>query len=57
MKKLVLLTVLCFAALSAGAQSPELFLQMGHSGTINAVAYSPNGRRIATGSSDNTIKI
>jgi hypothetical protein len=38
MKKLVLLTVLCFTALSAGAQSPELFLQMGHSGTINAVA-------------------
>ena len=57
MKKLVLLTVLCFAALSAGAQSPELFLQMGHSGTINAVAYSPNGRRIAAGSSNNTIKI
>ena len=58
MKKLVLLAVLCFASLSAlTAQAPELFLQTGHSEGINAVAYSPDGGRIATGSYDDTIKV
>ncbi|MDR3147660.1 MAG: hypothetical protein LBU00_04700 [Treponema sp.] len=57
MKRFNVVVFMFCAALSLAAQSPELFLQMGHSNAINAVAYSPDGRRIATGSSDNIIKI
>jgi WD40 repeat protein len=58
MKKTLLVTALFCASLSAlAAQTPEFFLQMGHSGIVYAVAYSPDGRRIATASFDDTIKI
>ncbi|MDR1174301.1 MAG: WD40 repeat domain-containing protein [Treponema sp.] len=57
MKKTLIVAALFLAILSAlPAQTPELFLQ-GHSDDINTVAYSPDGRRIATGSKDNTVKI
>lgn len=39
------------------AGRPELVLQTGHSSTVDAVAFSPDGRWIATGSFDSTIKI
>lgn len=41
----------------AAAQEPELVLQRGHSDSITSIAYSPDGKFIATGSMDNTIKI
>ncbi|KPA10419.1 hypothetical protein MHK_009379 [Candidatus Magnetomorum sp. HK-1] len=40
------------------AQAPlDIFLQVGHSENVNSVSYSPDGRRIVSGSDDNTVKI
>ena len=38
-------------------EKPELVLQTGHTLSINAVAYSPDGRWLATASADRTVKI
>ena len=56
-----LLLFLIFAANAqtnkpAGAR-PQLALQLGHSLPIMALAYSPDGRLLASGSNDNTVKI
>jgi len=39
------------------AARPELVLQTGHTGSIRAIAMSPDGRWLASGSQDSTIKI
>jgi WD40 repeat protein/uncharacterized caspase-like protein len=39
------------------AQKPELVVQTGHSGWIFSVAFSPDGKLLASGSSDQTIKL
>ena len=39
-------------AISVRAQKPELAIQTGHSARINAAAYSPNGRIVASGGVD-----
>ncbi len=39
------------------AQTPELTIQLGHSKLIYDVAYSPNGKFIASASADRTVKI
>ncbi|MBI1763045.1 MAG: caspase family protein [Acidobacteria bacterium] len=53
-----MLALLCasFAPQTPG-EKPELILQTGHAEKIEAIAYSPDGRYLATGSSDRTIKI
>ena len=38
-------------------ENKEIFLQTGHSGSVLSVCFSPNGKLIASGSSDNTIKL
>jgi WD40 repeat protein/uncharacterized caspase-like protein len=57
---LALLLVVC-GALVAMAQStsskPELVLQTGHTGPINAIALSSDGRFLISASDDNTLKI
>ncbi len=45
-------------ALHAKAEdAPRLEVQSGHSNIVNAVAYSPNGRILASASGDRTVKI
>jgi WD-40 repeat-containing protein len=34
---------------------PTLFLQTGHSAAIYSVAFSPDGKKLASGSRDNTV--
>jgi len=39
------------------AQTPELVPQTAHTGAISALAFSRDGKRLASGSKDNTIKL
>ncbi len=41
----------------AFAQKPELVVQAGHSSEVHSVAFSPDGKTLASGSGDNTIKL
>ena len=49
--------LLLFAAGFCAAQGPELVVQTGHSGWVYSVAFSPDGKMLASGSSDQTIKL
>jgi WD40 repeat protein len=49
--------MILFVGIISQAQKPELITQEGHTGVIRAVAYSPNGKIIASGSDDNKIKL
>ena len=52
-----LLLVACLAASSALAQPPVLTVQTGHSLPALAVAVSPDGRWVASGALDNTVRL
>lgn len=50
---------LLFALLTGNilSQTPQLIAPVGHTGGIEAIAYSPDGKYILTGSTDNTAKL
>lgn len=49
--------LLLLPSAAANAQRPELIIQSGHSNSVTSIAFSPNGRLLASGSDDNSIKI
>src|SRR5712691_9228553 len=56
--RLLSATALLFlASVSSLAQKPELVMQTGHPGFVTSVAFSPDGKTIASGSVDGTVKL
>lgn len=52
-----LLLMLLLLTSTVFAQKPELVVQTGNTSHINAVAFSPDGNMLASGHSDNTVKL
>ncbi len=48
---------LSFEIQNSFSQKPELVVQMGHSGNVNSVAFSPDGKYALSGSLDKTLKL
>lgn len=53
----IILSLLVAQIWRVEAKRPRLVLQTGHKSQINSVQYSPDGSKIATASSDQTIKV
>ena len=57
MNKFFLTTFYLLVSLSLNAQIPELQINIGHSYAANSICFSPNGKYLASGSDDKTIKL
>ena len=53
----ILLLVTCAHVQVASGQAPEIFTSVGHQGEIISTAFSKDGRYLATGSTDQTVKL
>ncbi|MCK1386638.1 caspase family protein [Bradyrhizobium sp. 21] len=57
----LVMLLLCFPSVYGRAQDTagkvEVVVTIGHSGSVNAVAISPDGRTLASGSNDKTLKL
>jgi WD40 repeat protein len=71
-RKIFIITILLLSSLSLGRErdlkigpatgpaspgKPELVIQNGHSDRVTSVSFSPDGKTLASGSRDNTIKL
>jgi len=54
---LVLALIFVLAKTSTNAQKAELVVQTGHTGQVGSLAFSPDGKTLASGSWDKTIKL
>jgi WD40 repeat protein len=53
----LLLCLLLLGPAICSAQRPELVVQTGHSGSVTSVAFSPDGGTLASGGSDNSVRL
>lgn len=56
-KLTICLLLILFAAELSSAQKPELVVQTGHSDEVRSVAFSPDGKTLASGGLDNAAKL
>lgn len=54
---IVLPVIAASSALAQDRPKVEVVSQIGHSGSVESVAYSPDGRRVLSGSYDSTLKL
>lgn len=57
-RNIVLCTTFLLLAISSDqAQQAQLVVQTGHSASVNSLAFSPDGRLLASGGADQAIKL